>query len=367
LTSEGPAHFLKMRVVVAMSGGVDSAVAASLLARSGHEVVGVTLQLADLSSKGLGVSRCCSGSDVEMARAVAALLGIPHYVLDMETSFRRAVLDPFVDSYLAGETPLPCAHCNARVKFGDLMEIAEQFGATALATGHYARLERESGTVALLRGRDRAKDQSYFLFGLNREQLEQTLFPLGELSKEDVRVLARELGLPNAERRDSQEVCFVPEGGSYVHVLEKLAPERLPGEGELVDRDGRVLGRHGGHHRFTVGQRRGLGVSNGRRLYVVEVRPRDNRVVIGGQEDAFRKTLLLRELNWLVARNGRAIQGEVQIRSRHQPAPATVRLSEGRTAEVEFAEPVPSPAPGQAAVCYQGDRLLGGGWITSTA
>jgi tRNA-specific 2-thiouridylase len=350
-----------------MSGGVDSAVAAALLARSGHDVVGVTLQLADLSSRGLGVSRCCSGSDVEMARTVAARLSLPHYVLDMESSFRRAVLDPFVDSYLAGETPLPCAHCNARVKFGELMEIAHQFGATAVATGHYARLERSSGTVALLRGRDRGKDQSYFLFGLNIEQLERTLFPLGELSKDDVRGLARELGLPNAERRDSQEVCFVPEGGSYVQVLEKLAPERLPGEGELVDPHGQVLGRHGGHHRFTVGQRRGLGVANGRRLYVLEVRPGDNRVVVGCQEDASRCSLRLREVNWLVPQNGGTIHAEVQIRSRHQPAPAKVRLGEGRTAEVEFVEPVLSPAPGQAAVCYRGDRLLGGGWIASCA
>jgi tRNA-uridine 2-sulfurtransferase len=348
-----------------MSGGVDSAVAAALLAREGCDVVGVTLKLADLSAVGLGVSRCCSQQDVEMARAVCLKLGIAHDVLEMGSAFRRAVIEPFVDSYLAGETPLPCAHCNASVKFGELLEAAFRMGAEALATGHYARIDREGGALGLRRGLDRGKDQSYFLFALEPWQLEHVRFPLGGLTKPQVRALAAELGLPNAAKQDSQEVCFVRRGGSYVQVLETVAAERLPGEGEVVDEYGRVLGRHGGYHRFTVGQRRGLGVADGRRLYVLEVQPGTNRVVVGTQEEASRRKLLLREVNWLAPRTADVVEAEVQVRSRHQPARATVRLREDGTAEVEFAEPVLSPSPGQAAVCYDGDRLLGGGWIAA--
>jgi tRNA-specific 2-thiouridylase len=358
---------LKGRVVVAMSGGVDSAVAAGLLVRSGLEVVGVTLQLADLSASGLGVSRCCSPNDVETARAVAGRLGIPHYVLDMETPFRRAVLEPFVESYLAGDTPLPCAHCNARVKFGELLTVAAEMGAQALATGHYARLERRGDTVELHRGRDRAKDQSYFLFALKAEQLARVCFPLGELSKGEVRRLAAEMGLPNAARNDSQEVCFVPEGGSYVRVLEKLAPERLPGDGEVVDEHGAVVGHHAGHHRFTVGQRRGLGLATGGRLFVVAIRPERNQVVVGTVDATLRRRLTLRGVNWLAPRPQGAIAAAVQIRSRHEAQAAIVRPGAGDAAEVTFDELVSSPAPGQAAVFYDGDHLLGGGWIASTA
>jgi len=358
---------LKTRVVVAMSGGVDSAVAAALLAREGYDLVGVTLRLADLSAEGLGVSRCCSQEDVEMARAVCLRLGIAHDVLEMGVAFRRAVIEPFVDSYLTGETPLPCAHCNAFVKFGELLEAAFRMGAETLATGHYARVAREVDSFVLRRGLDRDKDQSYFLFGLEPWQLEHIRFPLGGLTKPEVRGLAAELGLPNASKEESQEVCFVPPDGSYVRVLEALAAERLPGEGEVVDSNGRVLGHHGGYHRFTVGQRRGLGVADGRRLYVLELQPGSNRVVVGTNEEASRRRLFLRDVNWLAPRPEGAVEAEVQVRSRHQAARATVRLSEGGTGDVEFAEPVLSPAPGQAAVCYDRDRLLGGGWITTTA
>jgi tRNA-specific 2-thiouridylase len=349
-----------------MSGGVDSAVAAGLLARAGHEVVGVTLQLADLSSEGLGYSRCCSPDDVATARAVAERLGIAHYVLDMEEPFRRAVLDPFVDSYLRGETPLPCAHCNARVKFGQLLEVAAGMGADTLATGHYARLERGGDGLALRRGIDRVKDQSYFLFALESAHLQRLAFPLGDLTKERVRALAVEMGLPNAARRDSQEVCFVPPGASYVRVLERLAPGRLPGEGEVVDGEGRVVGRHGGHHLFTVGQRRGLGLAVGRPLYVVAIEPERNRVVLGGAERMLRSQLRLRDVSWLAPRPEGATAAAVQIRSRHEPEPALVHPGKGDTAEVAFQRPVSSPAPGQAAVFYDGDRVLGGGWIAST-
>jgi tRNA-specific 2-thiouridylase len=364
-TGETSAPTLKTRVVVAMSGGVDSAVAAALLAREGYDVVGVTLRLADLKATGLGVSRCCSQEDVEMARAVCLRLGIGHEVMEMGSTFRRAVIQPFVRSYLAGETPLPCAHCNATIKFGELLEGALRMGAETLATGHYARVEREGDSFVLRRGLDRGKDQSYFLFALEPWQLEHVRFPLGGLSKSEVRALAVELGLPNAARQESQEVCFVPPGGSYVQVLEAVAPERLPGEGDVIDVDGRVLGRHGGYHRFTVGQRRGLGVADGRRLYVLKLHPESNRVVVGTSEQASRRSLLLREVNWLATRTAEAIEAEVQVRSRHQPATATFRLGQEGTAEVHFAEPVLSPAPGQAAVCYVGDRLLGGGWIAA--
>ncbi len=354
-----------MRIVVAMSGGVDSAVAAALLAREGHEVVGVTLQLADLSADGLGVSRCCAPIDVEMARAVAGRLGIAHHVLDMTGAFREGVLEPFVESYLAGETPLPCALCNARVKFGELLRWAPQFGAQALATGHYARIVGGGDGPALLRGRSPAKDQSYFLFGLSRDHLANVRFPLGELTKEEVRAFARGLGLPNAGRRDSQEVCFVPEGGSYADVLERLAPERLPGTGEIVDRDGRVVGRHGGFHLFTIGQRRGLGVAGKDRLYVVGVSPSSNRVVVGKVEDALQRHLRVRDINWLAPTPASPVSLEVQIRSRHRPQRATVAPGRDGGARVEFEELMLAPAPGQAAVFYEGDRVLGGGWIVS--
>ncbi len=349
-----------------MSGGVDSAVAAGLLARSGREVVGVTLQLADLSAQGLGFSRCCSPDDVATAGAVAARLGVPHYVLDMETPFRRAVLDPFVESYLAGETPLPCAHCNARVKIGRLLEVAGAMGADTLATGHYARLECGGGAAVLRRGRDRGKDQSYFLFAVPAARLARVELPLGDLTKEEVRALAREMGLPNAERRDSQEVCFVPPGASYVDVLERLAPERLPGEGELVDPEGRIVGRHSGYHRFTVGQRRGLGVGGGPPLYVVGIQPGSNRVVVGSAAQTLRTRLSLRDVNWLVAPPDQPIAAHIQVRSRHEPQPASVLPGTAGAAEVVFERPVSAPAPGQAAVFYDGDRVLGGGWIVST-
>jgi tRNA-specific 2-thiouridylase len=353
-----------MRIAVAMSGGVDSAVAAALLVREGHDVVGVTLQLADLSADGLGVSRCCAPIDVEMARAVAGRLGIAHHVLDMTGPFREGVLDPFVESYLAGETPLPCALCNARVKFGELLRAIPGFGAQALATGHYARIADGEDGPALLRGRSPAKDQSYFLFGLLRDQLANVRFPLGEMTKEEVRALARGLGLPNSGRRDSQEVCFVPEGGSYRDVVERLAPGRLPGAGEIVDLAGRVVGHHPGFHSFTVGQRRGLGVAGNSRLYVVEVRPSANRVVVGRAEDALRRHIRVRDINWITPTPAGSMAVEVQIRSRHRAQRATVTPSHDGGARVEFEESVLAPAPGQAAVFYDGDRLLGGGWIT---
>lgn len=345
-----------------MSGGVDSAVACALLAKQGHEVLGVTLQLSDLSRMGLGVSRCCSLDDVANARTVCELLGVPHYVVNMEATFQREVLGLFVEGYLAGQTPSPCVRCNSRVKFGELLRIAATFGADAVASGHYARICRgEGGEPQLWRGVDREKDQSYFLFELTRDQLQRVIFPLGEFTKPQVRALASELGLPNAYKPDSQEVCFVPEGKTYREVLAKLAGDRLPGPGEVVDEQGHVLGRHPGFASFTVGQRRGLGVASGRRLYVVDVKPEENRVVVGEAASLARSFLEVREVNWLMT-PPKNLEVEVQVRSRHRPQAALVAV-ESQSALVHFREPVFAPAPGQAAVFYQGERVLGGGFI----
>lgn len=345
-----------------MSGGVDSAVACALLARQGHEVLGVTLHLADLSRVGLGVSRCCSLDDVANARTVCALLGVPHYVVNMEETFNREVLGLFVEGYLSGQTPSPCVRCNSRVKFGELLRIAETFGADAVASGHYARILRgENGELQLWRGVDSEKDQSYFLFELTKEQLQRVVFPLGALTKPQVRALAAELGLPNASKPDSQEVCFVPEGKTYREVLARLAASRLPGPGEVVDEQGRVLGQHPGFVSFTVGQRRGLGVASGRRLYAVAVEPKENRVVVGEAPSLAKSCLEVREVNWLIEPPA-SLEVEVQVRSRHRPQAAVVEV-EGQSARVRFREAVFAPAPGQAAVFYQGERVVGGGFI----
>jgi tRNA-uridine 2-sulfurtransferase len=353
-----------MKTVVAMSGGVDSAVAAALLVRDGHDVEGLTLRLADLSSEGLGASRCCSLGDIEMAARVCWQLGIPHRVLDLGTLFREEVLDPFVAGYLAGETPSPCARCNARVKLGAVIPLLPDWGADALATGHYARcVTGDGGEPQLLRGRDPDKDQSYFLFELGREALVRVRFPLGELRKSEVRAVARELALPNAASADSQEMCFVPPGGSYLDVVQALAGDRLPSPGEIVDRRGNLLGRHCGVHRFTVGQRRGLGLAAREPRYVVAIEPDNARVVVGDRGELLCRRLVLRDTCWLEPPASPRFDAEVQVRYRHRAQPARVEITGAAAAEVLFPEGVVAPAPGQAAVCYTDDRVLGGGWI----
>jgi tRNA-specific 2-thiouridylase len=350
------------RVVVAMSGGVDSSVTAALLAEAGYEVVGITLQLYD---HGAAVGRkgaCCAGRDIQDARSVAERLGIPHYVLDFEARFKAAVIDDFAASYAQGRTPIPCVRCNERIKFRDLLEIARDLGADALATGHYVRRVEGRGGPELHRAADPAKDQSYFLFATTREQLAYLRFPLGELDKAATRAHARRLGLDVAEKPDSQDICFVPTG-HYSSIVARLQPGAFQ-PGEIVHVDGRVLGRHAGTAHYTVGQRRGLGVADGERLYVVGIEPATRRVVLGPKAASGCSTVELAGVNWLGAPPAAdGLPVEVKTRYNEPAVPGLAfDLGEGR-ARVELPEPQPGVAPGQACVCYAGTRLLGGGWI----
>jgi tRNA-specific 2-thiouridylase len=345
-----------------MSGGVDSSVTAALLVDRGFEVVGITLQLYD---HGIAVGRngaCCAGRDIHDASRVAERLGIPHYVLDYQSRFRAAVIDDFVDSYVQGETPVPCIRCNQRVKFRDLLGMARDLGASALATGHYARRVPGADGPELHRASDLARDQSYFLFATTRDELEFLRFPLGALTKREVRSEARRFGLPIAEKPDSQDICFVP-SGSYARLVERLRPEaREPGE--IVDRGGHVLGRHDGIARFTVGQRKGIGIAVGEPLYVLKIEPERRRVVVGPRAALAETRVSLGELNWLAAPAVGGIAVMAKLRSTGIPVSASLRPSaQAGEAELILDASAGAVAPGQAAVIYDGERVLGGGWI----
>jgi tRNA-specific 2-thiouridylase len=357
------------RVVVAMSGGVDSSVVAAMLAEAGHEVVGLTLQLYDHGQALARKGACCAGRDIHDARRVAEAMGFPHYVLDYESRFRESVIDEFADAYLAGATPVPCIRCNERVKFRDLLETARDLGAEFMATGHYVRRVEGPQGPELHRAADPARDQSYFLFSTTREQLAFLRFPLGGLaSKAETRALAQRYGLAVADKPDSQDICFVA-GGTYAAMIEKLRPGAAE-PGEIVHLDGRVLGAHEGVIRYTVGQRRGLGLGGGEPLFVVRLDAEARRVVVGPRAALARRSVPVGEVNWLgdgafEAAPPDGWEAAVRVRSTRPPVPARIHPEGPRGARVELLAPEEGVAPGQACVFYaaEGTRVLGGGWI----
>lgn len=381
---------LKQKVVVAMSGGVDSAVAAALLKKRGYDCVGVFMRLGEdpaaaeetcstggsAQSENAGQSPhsgavpraakphhqgCCSTADAADARYVAGLLDMPFYALNFQHDF-SGIMDYFVREYNNGRTPNPCVRCNEYLKFGKLANYARAIGADFVATGHYARMgQDDDGRPCILRGKDLAKDQSYVLFGVPGEELSRMLLPIGDFDKGDVRAMARELGLPVFDKPDSQEICFVPDN-DYARLLERKTPGALR-TGNIVDGDGKVVGAHAGHQRFTVGQRRGVGVAFGHPIYVTSIDAKSNTVTVGPREAVLHRTLLAREVNWLGQRPVGPLRCAAKVRYNSTPAPATAELTDADTLIVTFDHPVAAITPGQAVVCYEGDRLLGGAWI----
>ena len=367
------------RIAVAMSGGVDSSTAAAILKEEGHNLVGFSMQLWDQRRNGPAGEeqrggRCCSIDDLYDARSVAARLGFPYYVVNFQREFEREVVRPFIEGYLGGVTPSPCVLCNSHMKFDHLLQTADEVGAAYVATGHYARIARDSetGRYMLLKGRDPDKDQSYFLFGLRQEQLARALFPLGDLRKQQVRGLARRHSLPVAEKPESQEICFVPDN-DYAGFIERHYNDVCGRDedsdpfasGEIVDLEGKALGKHPGIHHYTIGQRRGLGLAHPSPLYVIDLQPESHRVVVGERPQLGKSLCRVVRPNWIsIAAPDAPVRVSAKIRSRHAESPATVTPMEYKSLLVEFDTPQLAVTPGQAAVFYDGDRVIGGGWIT---
>ena len=359
------------RVVVAMSGGVDSSVTAALLHEQGYDVIGITMQLYDHGAAIERKGACCAGQDIYDARRVAETLGFPHYVLDYESKFKQSVIDDFVDSYMKGETPIPCVRCNQTVKFRDLLEAAMDLDADCMATGHYVQQIKntETGMSELHAAVDGTKDQSYFLFATTQEQLEFLRFPLGGWTKDITRQHAERLGLLNADKPDSQDICFVP-NGDYASIVKKIKPEAEK-PGDIVDLNGQVVGQHNGIIHYTIGQRRGLGIGGGVNadnspFYVVRVDANSNQVIVGPKEALARDIVHIGKANWLGVKAGDVVQVEAKLRSVSKPMPAQLTVTDDNTAFLTMETPQYGIAPGQAAVCYIGPRVIGGGWISGT-
>lgn len=359
------------RVVVAMSGGVDSSVVAAMLHEQGYDVVGITLQLYDHGVFAGKKGACCAGQDIYDAKRVADDCGFPHYVLNYESMFKQNVIDDFADSYLRGETPIPCVRCNQRVKFQDLLQTARELNADVMATGHYIkRAEGENGKGQLCRGKDQTKDQSYFLFATTQEQLDFLRFPLGDMTKVETRALADKYGLVTADKPDSQDICFVPDG-DYAGVIQKLRPDAIA-SGKIVHLDGRELGDHDGIIHYTIGQRKGLGLGGGETggtpLFVVALNPDNNQVIVGPREALARDRIVLKDFNWIGDQtlSTTPLTVNVKVRSAQEPIDASIILDTNGTPVVSLHQPYYGISPGQACVIYDGDRCLGGGWIDST-
>ena len=367
-----------MKIAVAMSGGVDSSAAAALLQKQGHELVGFTMQLWD-QNRNINVdengdplpSRCCSLDDVYDARRVAESLEFPFYVLNLQREFEDSVVEPFIQSYLAGETPIPCVACNSRLKFASLDRMAQSLDCDKVATGHYARVEfdEKDNRYRLFRGRNYAKDQSYFLWELTQDQLSRAYFPLGEMYKEEVRDIARDANLYTANKPESQEICFVPDG-KYSEFIDRYLEHEgrsseLPVAGDIVDNSGSVIGGHTGIHRYTIGQRRGLGIANEKPLYVIQIEQAKNRIIVGEADDLESIEFTARGVNWIAFDTpSDPVRANVKVRYRHEPSPATIHPLPNEFAKIVFDEPQRAITPGQATIFYNGDEVVGGGWIT---